>query len=103
MFELRWSWYNRSTIRIDVRPVRYISLNLLSNLIYLYRIVDQLLYAERPFYSFITDATNIAGKVGSVQTIIELTDIPNLPPTFTRAFGVQRFFEKVEMVNNKYE
>lgn len=61
--------------------------------------MEELLYVERPFYSFITDATDIAGNVGSVQTIIELIDVPNLPPTFTRAFGVQRYFEKVEKVN----
>lgn len=66
---------------------------------FFFRIVEQLLYVERPFYSFITVATDIAENDGSVQTIIELIDVPNLPPTFTRAFGVQRYFEKMEMVN----
>lgn len=53
---------------------------------------------DRPFYSFITEAIDIAGNVGSVQTIVELNDLPNLPPTFTRAFGVQRYDEKQQKV-----
>lgn len=69
----------------------------------IYRVVVELLYVERPFYSFKTEATDIGNNVGHVQTIVELNDIPNLPPTFTRAFGVQRYDEKREEVSLKHD
>lgn len=55
-----------------------------------------LLFEERELYSFTVNVTDAGGNEGSTRVIVEVDDLPNLPPKWTKSFVSDRFDEKQE-------
>lgn len=52
-------------------------------------------FVDRELYSFIVYVTDVSGiNTGQTRIIVEVDDIPNLPPKWTKSFVSDRFDEK---------
>lgn len=54
----------------------------------------ELLFVERELYSFTVYVTDIGSNTGQTRIIVEVDDVPNLPPKWTKSFVSDRFDEK---------
>lgn len=59
---------------------------------------ETLYYDQRTLYNFQTIVTDILGNPGTLNTIVEIEDMPNKEPMWVRAFASARFPEKVPKV-----
>jgi hypothetical protein len=60
---------------------------------------ETLYYDQRALYNFRTFVSDINGNQGSFNTIIEVEDLPNMPPKWAKAFASARFEEKTSKVS----
>lgn len=61
---------------------------------YRLRVKKTLLFEERELYSFTVFVTDAGDNEGSTRVIVEVEDLPNLPPKWTKSFVSDRFDEK---------
>lgn len=63
---------------------------------YFLRTKKMLHFEERELYSFTVFVMDVGGNEGSTRIIVEVEDLPNLPPKWTKSFVSDRFNEKTE-------
>lgn len=64
--------------------------------LYRLRTKKELLFEERELYSFSVNVTDAGGMEGTARVLVEVEDLPNLPPKWTKSFVSDRFDEKTE-------
>lgn len=65
---------------------------------YLRSVLEKLHYEERSMYNFRTIVYDVVRNSSEMVTLLQVNDVPNLDPKWTKPFSSARFLEKKEQV-----
>lgn len=63
-----------------------------------HRVLEELRFEERAMYNFMTVVHDVVQHSSEIVTMVQVIDVPSMPPQWTKPFSTARFLEKQAQV-----
>lgn len=67
-------------------------------MLYYISVLKELRFEERAMYNFPTTVFDVVRNSSQIMTLLQVIDVPSMPPQWTKPFATARFFEKTKQV-----